>query len=378
MAARIPEWLREALMRLGETVVALAAGILVGAAIMWLSGYDPWEAYRYLLESSILDSYSLTMTLSFAAPIMLTGVTFAVGVRAGLFNIGAEGQLYMGALGAVLVAYAARSGLGFLDSPLGTVAALLLGASLASVWGLAAALLKVRRGVHEVVSTIMLNWIAFWLAEYMRVYVVYDPHDPSKTVSVPPGARLPLLASGTELSASLLISLGFTVFTYVLLWHMVYGYELRAAGLNPHAARYGGISVERMMVLAFLVGAVAAGLAGAGEVLGRPPHYAITTGLSNLAGLGFDGITVALIGANHPLGIIGASVLVGALKAGAKGMQIYAHVPLEMVRIVEGVIIIALAVPGALRLISEYRRRRLELARVEQAEATGEGVGSHA
>ncbi|BES80980.1 ABC transporter permease [Pyrodictium abyssi] len=378
MAARTPVWLRDALMRLGETAIALAAGIVVGAAIMWLSGYDPWEAYRYLLESSVLDSYSLTMTLSFAAPIMLTGITFAVGVRAGLFNIGAEGQLYMGALGAVLVAYAAHRGLGFLDSPLGTVAALLLGAGLASLWGLAAALLKVRRGVHEVVSTIMLNWIAFWLAEYMRVYVVYDPHDPSKTVQVPPGARLPLLASGTELSASLLISLGFTVFTYVLLWHMVYGYELRAAGLNPHAASYGGISVERMMVLAFLVGAVAAGLAGAGEVLGRPPHYAITTGLSNLAGLGFDGITVALIGANHPLGIIGASVLVGALKAGAKGMQIYAHVPLEMVRIVEGVIIIALAVPGTLRLISEYRRRRLQLARVEQAKTPGEGAGSHA
>ncbi|ALL00931.1 nucleoside ABC transporter membrane protein [Pyrodictium delaneyi] len=374
----VPSWVRDALLKLGETAIALAAGILVGAAIMWLSGYNPWEAYRYLLESSILDTYSLTMTLSFAAPVMLTGITFAVGVRAGLFNIGAEGQLYMGALGAVLVAYAARSGLGFLDSPLGTVAALLAGVALASLWGLAAALLKVRRGVHEVVSTIMLNWIAFWLTEYMRVYVVYDPHDPSKTVSVPPGARLPLLARGTELSASLLISLGFTLFTYVLLWHMVHGYELRAAGLNPRAARYGGISVERMMVLAFLVGAVAAGLAGAGEVLGRPPHYAITTGLSNLAGLGFDGITVALIGANHPLGIIGASVLVGALKAGAKGMQIYAHVPLEMVRIVEGVIIIALAVPGTLRLILEYRRRRLELARVEKAGSTMEGAGSRA
>jgi ABC-type uncharacterized transport system permease subunit len=361
---RLPEWLAEGLLRLGESVVALLVGLLVGALVMYVSGYNPWSAYSSLFGRSLLDTYGLTVTLSYATPIMLTGITFAVGVRAGLFNIGAEGQMYMGALGVVITSWLAWNKLGILDSPLGTLVAYAFGVSLALLWAYIAAILKVKRGVHEVVSTIMLNWIAFWIVEYFRVYVLPNPVDASKTVSVPPHARLPLLVGGTELSASFIVALGFTLYTYYLLWHTVAGYELRAAGLNPVAARYAGINPQKAIMLSFIVGGIAAGLAGAGEVLGRPPDYAITTGLSNIAGLGFDGITVALIGANHPLGIILAAILIGAMKAGARYMQFYAGVPLEMVRVVEGVIIVALAVPGTLHMVREYIRRRRELRRV--------------
>ncbi|BEP16903.1 ABC transporter permease [Pyrofollis japonicus] len=363
---RLPEWLVEGLLRLGESVIALLVGLLVGAIIMYLSGYDAVEAYKSLFGMSLFDSYGLTGTLSFTAPIMLTGITFAVGVRAGLFNIGAEGQLYMGALGAVLVAWLATYKIRLLDSVLGTLFAYTIGVVLALVWAYIAGILKVKRGVHEVVSTIMLNWIAFWIVEYFRVYVVYNPEDPSKTISVPTHARLPLLVPDTELSATIIVSILFSLFVYYLLWYTVTGYELRAAGLNPLAARYAGIKTEKAIMISFLVGGIASGLAGAGEVLGRPPHYAITTGLSNLYGLGFDGITVALIGANHPIGIIFAAILVGALKSGARYMQIYAGVPLEMVRVVEGVIIVALAVPGTLRMLREYLRRRRELAELQK------------
>ena len=356
-----PEWLQRGLLRFGESVLSLMIGLLVGAIVMYVSGYDPVEAYRSLFEMSFLDTYGLSTSLSAAAPIMLTGITFAVGVRAGLFNIGAEGQLYMGALGAVLVAWIARNWLPALNSPLGTIAAYALGVILAVGLALIAALLRVKRGVHEVVSTIMLNWIAFWIVEYFRVYVVYNPEDPSKTVSVPKAARLPLLMAHSELSLAIIESIAFTLLTYFLLWHTVEGYELRAAGLNPLAARYAGIKPERAIILSFLLGGIAAGPAGAGEVLGKPPNYAITTGLSNLYGLGFDGITVALIGANLPIGIIFAAFFVGGLKAGARYMQIFAGIPLEMVRIVEGVIIIALAIPGILHMLAEYLRRRREL-----------------
>ncbi len=361
---KLPDWLSEGLLRFGESLVALLVGLLVGAVVMYVSGYNPWSAYESLFGRSLLTSYGLTITLSYATPIMLTGITFAVGVRAGLFNIGAEGQMYMGALGVVIVAWIAENWLHLLDSPLGTLVAYAAGLSLALLWAYIAAVLKVKRGVHEVVSTIMLNWIAFWIVEYFRVYVLPNPVDASKTVSVPPHARLPLLIPGTELSAAFLVALGFTLATYYLLWHTVSGYELRAAGLNPTAARYAGISPEKAVMLSFVIGGIAAGLAGAGEVLGRPPDYAITTGLSNIAGLGFDGITVALIGANHPLGIIFAAVFVGAMKAGARYMQFYAGVPLEMVRIVEGVIIIALAVPGTLHMVREFLRRRRELKEI--------------
>ncbi|ABM81240.1 ABC transporter permease [Hyperthermus butylicus] len=361
----MPEWLRRGLLRFGESVLSLVIGLLVGAIVVYVSGYDPVEAYRSLFEMSFLDIYGLSTSLSAAAPIMLTGITFAVGVRAGLFNIGAEGQLYIGALGAVLVAWIARNWVPALDSPLGTVAAYALGVILAVGLALIAALLKVKRGVHEVVSTIMLNWIAFWVVEYFRVYIVYNPEDPSKTVSVPEQARLPLLMAHSELSLAIIVSIAFTLLTYFLLWHTVEGYELRAAGLNPLAARYAGIKPEKAVILSFLIGGIAAGLAGAGEVLGKPPNYSITTGLSNLYGLGFDGITVALIGANHPIGIIFAAFFVGGLKAGARYMQIFAGIPLEMVRIVEGVIIIALAIPGVFHMLSEYLRRRKELRELQ-------------
>lgn len=343
----------EKLVPLADVLVAIAVGFIASGALMEVGGYNALGAFRALFEYSFLDTYYFSSTLSFAAPIMLTALTFAVGVRAGVFNIGAEGQLYLGALGAVLVAALPLPGL--LYFPLG----LLAGVSLAVAFAAIAGILKARRGVNEVVSTIMLNWIAFWIVEYMRTYQIADPHDPSKTIPVPPQARLPLLVEGTELSAAIILAVAFVIATYYILWHTVIGYEIRATGLNPDAARYAGIRVERSILASFIVGGIAAGLAGFLEVTGRPPHYAITTGLSNLFGLGFDGITVSLMGLNHPLAIIPASIFVAALKVGARGMQIEVGVPLEMVKAVQGIIIISLAAPGLIRTIQARRRARL-------------------
>ncbi len=343
----------ERIIPLADVLVAIAVGFIASGALMEVGGYNALEAFRSLFEYSFLDTYYLSSTLSFAAPIMLTALTFAIGVRAGVFNIGAEGQLYLGALGAVLVA--AFHLPGFLYFPLG----LALGVGFAVASAAVAGILKAKRGVNEVVSTIMLNWIAFWIVEYMRTYQIADPHDPSKTIPVPPQARLPLLISGTELSAAIIIAVAFVAATYYILWHTVIGYEIRATGLNPDAARYAGIRVDRSILASFIVGGVAAGLAGFLEVTGRPPHYAITTGLSNLLGLGFDGITVSLMGLNHPLAIIPASIFVAALKVGARGMQIEAGVPLEMVKAVQGIIIISLAAPGLIRTIQARRRAKL-------------------
>ncbi len=337
----------ESLYRFAEILVALIAGFAISGVIMWMGGYDPIKAYKAMLGTSILttDLYNLAMTLSFSAPIMFTAITFAVGVRAGVFNIGAEGQMYIGALGAVLVAAMSLPG------PLYLPLAILLGSLLGALWGAIAGVLKAYKGVNEVVSTIMLNWIAFWVVEYTRVDLLPNPRDPSKTIEMPEPGRLPILLKGTELTASIVLAIVVTLLSYYLLWHTVLGYEIRATGMNPRAARYGGINPERAVLWSFIIGGIAAGLAGVCEIAGRPPHYAITTGLSNLFGYGFDGITVSLIGANHPLGIIPAAIFVGGLTAGARGMQIVAGVPLEMVKAVQGVIIIALAVPGLLRLL---------------------------
>ncbi|MGC9181679.1 ABC transporter permease [Thermogladius sp.] len=342
--------LKEYALSFLEVAVAILVGILVGALVMALGGYDPWNAYYQLFVPTLTTTYGLEMTLSFAAPIMLTALTFAVGVRAGLFNIGAEGQMYMGALGAVLFGAVALPS--FLYLPLEFA----LGTALGVLWGLIAGVLKAYRGVNEVVSTIMLNWIAYWVVETMRIYVIPNPLDASKTVSVPPAGRLPLLVSGTELSASIMVSVVVLLITYLLLWRTAVGYEIRAVGYNPVASRYGGINVSRVSLYSFIIGGMTAGVAGVCEVSGRPPSYAITTGLSNLMGLGFDGLAVSLIGNNHPLGILFASLFIGVMKAGSRNMQIWAHVPLEMVQTVQGLIIITLSIPGLVRLILRKAR----------------------
>jgi simple sugar transport system permease protein len=226
-----------------------------------------------------------------------------------------------------------------------------------ALWSLPVALLKATRGVHEVISTIMLNWVGWYLALYLTSTALVDPNRAEKTISVVPAARLEPFFAGTDLAATLFVSVLFALMIYWILWHTTLGYEIRAVGLNPDASRYGGMRPALTLSAAMILGGMAAGLAGATQILGRPPTYALYNDLSNVANLGFDGIAVALIGRNHPLGVIAAAVFMGGLAAGSNYMQIMAKVPLEMVRVVQGAIILALAVPGLLNLFKFYRGR---------------------
>ncbi|MEO3992869.1 MAG: ABC transporter permease [Desulfurococcaceae archaeon TW002] len=347
------EVVRDILVKTGNVVVVMAVGLLIGGLIMNAYGYNALHAYYSLLKHSIgnpfVDVYPLTSTLSFATPLIFTGLAFAVSVRSGLFNIGVENAVYLGALGMILASGVIRD-----DTFLVLVVGCLLGLGLSISFSLVAASLKVFRGVHEVITTIMLNWVAFWFVEYVRVNVFPDPIDPSKTVVVPPSARIPILIKYTELSTAFIIALLASFVTYFVLWRTVIGYELRAVGISLVAARYAGMKTSHLMIFSFLFSAVLGGLAGVCEITGRPPHYAITTAASNLVGLGFDGIAVSLIGLNHPIAVVPAAILVGALNAGVRGMQIEAGVPFELVRLVQGVIVVSLAVPGALSTIQKY------------------------
>lgn len=323
-----------------EVGTALLLGLLLGAALMALWGYNPWTAYRALFQGAFGDRYALANTLSRATPLILTGLTFAVGVRAGLFNIGAQGQMLLGALAAVVVG-------GLWDLPPGwhLLVALLAATLAGALWSLPAAILKLTRGVHEVISTIMLNWIAFWFAQYAVLNYLSEGR---RSLQAVPGARLPTFSLGIDIGTALLVSIAFAVFLYWVLWHMCQGYELRAAGLSPDAARYAGIRPERSLLWAFVLGGLAAGLAGAVEVLGRFP-YAVTNDLSNLGTLGFDGIAVALVGRNHPLGAVVSAVFFGALAAGS-GMMSFRGVPIDMIQVVQGIIVLTIAVPELWRL----------------------------
>lgn len=332
-----------------ESLLAGIVGLAVGAILMIIYGYNPIAAYIALLEGGFGSMYGFAESLANAAPLILTALTFAIGFRGGLFNIGAEGQVYIGALAAVSVS------LFHLPAGLHLIVALLVAMIAGALWSLPAAILKITRGVHEVISTIMLNWISHFLAFYLIANVLVDPRRAEKTISVAATSRFPLLVPGTSLSYGIFVSLLLALLVLFLLWYTTIGFEVRAMGLNPDACHYAGIKRWRAAILAFVVGGFTAGLAGAAQVMGRPPTYALLSGMPQFVNLGFDGIGVAMIGRNHPIGVIFAAIFFGGLMAGGRMMQISPGVPLELIRVVEGVIIIALAVPELSRVFRLFR-----------------------
>lgn len=340
-----------------ESVLAGVVGLLAGALLMWIWGYDPWKAYMAMFRGAYGDSYGLASSAARGAPLILTALTFSICVRAGMFNIGAEGQLYMGAIAAVTVGYFT------LPSGLHIIAGIIFAMIAGAVWSLVPAILKLTRGVHEVISTIMFNWIARFLAFYMVAFILVDPMRGEKTISIPINARFPILVRGTDLSYSLFAAVLFAIVIYFILWHTTMGYEVRASGFNPKAARYGGIKSKRTMLTSFILGGLAAGLAGATVVMGNPPTYAVISGLPQLMNVGFDGMAVAMVGRNHPIGIIIAALFFGGLTAGGRVMQFYGSnpVPLEMVRIVMGAIVLAMSIPELFRIFPAIKKQGTEL-----------------
>ncbi len=340
---------------LKKTIIAGVIGFAVGALIIVIYDYDLISAYTALFSGAFGDLYGISESLANATPLILTALTFAIGFRGGMFNIGAEGQLYLGALAAVTI------GLFRLPSGFSFALSLIFAALAGAIWSLPVAILKATRGVHEVISTIMLNWISNFLAFYLIAKVLVDPSRAEKTISIAEGARISLLIQGTSLSYGIFISLFASIVIYILLWRTIIGFDIRAMGYNPRAATYAGIEKWKIILFVFITGGVTAGLGGAAHVMGRPPTYAVYSGMPSIRGLGFEGLAVAMIGRNHPIGIIFAAIFFGGLLAGGRMMQMFAQVPLEMVRVVEGIVVIFLAIPELIRLLPFLRKVRKPL-----------------
>ncbi len=336
---------------LKKTIIAGVIGFAVGALIMTLYGYNPIAAYTALFNGAFGDLYGFSESLANATPLILTALTFAIGFRGGMFNIGAEGQLYLGALAAVTVS------LFHLPSATSFALSLIFAVLAGAIWSLPVAILKAARGVHEVISTIMLNWISQFLAFYLIARILVDPLRAEKTISIVEGARFPVLVPGTTLSYAIFISLAAAIIVYLVLWRTVIGFDIRAMGHNPLAATYAGIEKWKIILFVFITGGLTAGFAGAVHVMGRPPTYAIYSGMPSIRGLGFEGLAVAMIGRNHPIGIVFAAIFFGGLLAGGRMMQLLAQVPLEMVRVVEGAVVLFLAIPELIRLFSFLRTK---------------------
>jgi len=336
-----------------ESLLAGIVGLLIGALLMYIWGFNPWRAYIALFKGAFGDSYGWASSIARGTPLVLTALTFSICLRAGMFNIGAEGQMMIGAIAAITIA------LFTLPTGIHTVVGLLIAAVAGAAWSIVPAVLKIWRGVSEVISTIMFNWIGRFLVIWLGIHVLVDPIRAEKTLAIPKAARFPIIVKGTDLTASVFLAVGVALIIYFVLWHTTVGYEVRAAGLNPTAARYGGIRNKRTMILAFLLGGATAGLAGAALVMGLPPSYAIfSSGMPNLTNMGFDGMAVAMVGRNHPIGILFAALFFGGLNAGGRVMQFYGSnpVPLEMVRVVMGAIVLAMSIPELIRLFPAAKK----------------------
>jgi simple sugar transport system permease protein len=353
MAARALR--RSAVQTLAVPLLAVLTALALGALVIVLSGGDALLAYRGLWEGSLGKPEAISESLVWATPYILGGLAVALPFKAGLFNIGGEGQIGVGALCAVFVGYAVT----FLPGPLHLLAALAAGCLGGALWGFVPGYLKARTGAHEVIVTIMLNYVAIQVTSWLLAGPMKDP-SPSVVIAQTPkvleSARLPLLIPGFRLHLGFLIALAAAVLIHLLLTRTTVGFEIRSVGANPQAARYAGMSVGRTIVLTMSLAGALAGLAGTGEVLGL--NYYHTPSFS--VGYGFDAIAVALLGRSHPLGLIPAALLFGALRSGATRMQYLSQIPIDIISIIQALILIFVAAPEIVRFLFRLRAPRDE------------------
>ena len=337
----LPRWIDIGLL----PIINLVQALIVAGLVVMVIGVNPFEAMRIMAWGAVYDSVAISYTLYYATDFVFTGLAVAVAFHAGLFNIGGEGQAYISGLGCTLVILLLDAYLpGIVLIPLALVAAMVFGAG----WALIPAYLQAYRGSHIVITTIMFNFIAASLMVYIGSDILRPPGDmlPSSREFLPtaylPGvhdvaAWLEIPMASTPLNLSILWAAACCVFVWVFIWRTRWGYAIRAVGLSPKAAVYAGISPQRVIMIAMcLSGALAAGVA-LNQIIGY--HHRML--LDFVAGAGFTGIAVALMGRNHPIGIVLSAILFGALYQG--GAELAFEIPTitrDMIVAMQGLVIL--------------------------------------
>lgn len=360
-------WLRVAAQHLALPLLGIFTALVVGAIIIFVSGFNPLTAYTSLLKGAFGDASKINNTLAATTPYIFTTLAVIFAFQAGLFNIGAEGQFKIGAIVAAWV--------GFLVSGLPAVAAVPLtlaaGCLAGALWGAIPGVLKAFSGAHEVITTIMLNYIAGFITAYL-VGAEGPLRGTKMTTTKPIGesARIPTIfeydgathtgSSNFPLHWGFILGLLVAGFLYWLLWKTPLGFEIRTVGLNPSAARYAGINVARILIISITVGGLLAGAAGSLEIMGNPNfNYQYLGSIG--AGYGFNSIAIALLAKNNPLAAIPAALLFACLQTGAGQMQFETasadgtQLPSDLISIIQALVIIFVAAEQVLRWL--YRMR---------------------
>lgn len=357
---------------IGQAIVipllAVFTALVIGAFIIAVTdvdtlplwGSDPAEAFR-LTFSGIFDAFkalfvgslgsprAISETLFAATPLIFAGLAVAIGFQAGLFNIGVNGQMLIGGMAGLWVGFSIDVPM-ILHIPLALIAAIIGGA----LWGAIAGFLKAKTGAHEVITTIMLNFIALFLVDYLLQSTLFQQAGRNDPISQPANAsaQFPTLIGSYRLNIGFLIALAAVGFAWWLMYRSTIGFEFRAVGFNPDGGRYAGMNVAWIYVSVMAVSGALAGIGGANQILGLEPYR----GISNFAGtIGFDAIALALLGRSNPIGVLLAGLLFGALRAGGREMQGAAGIPIDLVLVLQALIIVMIAAPELVRAIYRIR-----------------------
>lgn len=336
-------------------LLAVFTALIIGALIILWVGGDPILAYKGLFQGAFGNLRALSETTVWASPYIFAGLAVAIGFKGGLFNIGGEGQLAFGAVAAAWAGYA-LPGIFNTDipAPLHLTLTIGLGVMAGAIWGAIPGLLKAKTGAHEVINTIMMNYIALNLTSFLLNGPMKDTSPlnvVARTPKIAESAQIMPIFEGFRFHWGFILALAMAFFIWWLLWKTKLGFEIRTTGLNPDAAKYAGIDVAKTIVITMGLSGALAGLAGVIEVTALNHRHEL--GFSS--GYGFDAIAIALLGKNHPVGVVLAALLFGAMRNGATRMQFLTQIPVDIISIIQSLILLFVSADAIVRFIYRIR-----------------------
>lgn len=355
--ARIQRWFASSWSALLVPLLAVLTAFVVGGIVIAIAGGNPFSAYLGLLEGAFGSTKALSETAVWASPYIFAGLAVALAFKGGLFNIGAEGQLALGAVASAWVGYALPGLLGIklpaiIHLPLTVLAGVIAG----GIWGAIPGWLKARTGGHEVINTIMMNYIALNMVSYLLNGPMKDPNPLNviaRTPEIAESARFAPIFSGYRMHWGFILAIVIAILVWFLLWKTTLGFEIRTAGANPDAGKYAGVNVGRTIVLSMTLSGMLAGMAGAIEVTAL--NYRHELGFS--IGYGFDAIAIALLAKSHPLGVILSAILFGAMRNGGTRMQFLTQIPVDVISVIQALILLFVAADAIVRFIFRIKAR---------------------
>lgn len=321
---------RQRLLMVLTPVIAIALALLVGAIIIAALGKDPIRGYVMLFYGSLGSPQKIAQSLVTACPLVFTSLAAAFAYKCGVFNLGGEGQFIMGAVAAA--AFCALTGV---EGVVGTLGALAIGAAAGAAWGALPGVMKITRGLNEMITSIMLNYVATLFMGFVYTTALRDGTTP-QTPAIAESVQMARMSDVFRIHPGVLLAIALALVLYYVMFHTSFGFKIRAVGMNAEAARVNGFPVRRLVMLAFVISGAVAGLGGSVELLGK--QYRLMSGFGT--GFGFDGVAIALIAQLNPIASLLVAVFFGILRAGSIALQIAINVPTAIVDIIQALVII--------------------------------------